>query len=461
MQKTDRTIIGLCTPLGSGAIALLRISGPKAIFITDKLSNLTSKKKLSACNTHTIHHAHIVDKENNSIDEVLILLMKQPNTFTGEETIEITCHNNQFIINAIIEEYISLGAYSAGPGEFSRQAVLNNKMDFVQAEAINELIHANNQTELKKALSQLKGTLSNFVYQIEEKILLMLSLSQASFEFIEEDEMDLFPSINAHLTELLNVFTKVKICFNAQKQIREGIRISLIGTVNSGKSSLFNCLIEQERAIVTDIPGTTRDVIEAGSYYKDGYVTFVDTAGIRKTNEKIEKIGIDNSYKQAALSDIILLIFDGSRPIIEYEKILYKDIYKKYKNKILFIQTKSDLKYHKKSLPLINVNPDIVISSQTKDNIDYLRSLLNKKIKTLFQGTSQLPFLLNKRHYSLLLKVENILQEVASIMKKKPIAYELISHNLNDALHLLSEVTGKTASEAAMDKIFQEFCIGK
>ncbi|PKN03284.1 tRNA uridine-5-carboxymethylaminomethyl(34) synthesis GTPase MnmE, partial [Candidatus Dependentiae bacterium HGW-Dependentiae-1] len=287
--NTD-AIVALCTPQGSGALALLRISGDNAVEIATNMSALASGQTLIELPTHTIHFGSVVDNAGTTIDQVLFLLMRAPKTFTGHDTVEITCHNNPFIIDSIIQQALTHGARLAQPGEFTKQAVLNNKVDLVQAEALNELIHANTQIGLKKALAQLEGTLSAELAMIEKLLLKALTLSEASFEFLD-DETVFDEQIIQCVNSVCSVITTLKTQFDQQQQIRQGLRIAIIGSVNAGKSSLLNALLKKERAIVTPIAGTTRDTVEAGIYRHGTYLTLVDTAGLRVTDDSIEQEG--------------------------------------------------------------------------------------------------------------------------------------------------------------------------
>ena len=311
----NETIIAQCTPQGTGAIALLRLSGDNTFAIADAISKLPGNKIISALPTHTIHYGWVVDKNGAHIDQVLFLLMRAPHTFTGDDTVEITCHNNPFIIQNITQAALAAGARLAQEGEFSRRAVSNNKIDIIQAEAINDLIHANTQLTLKQSLSQLEGSFSHWVVSIEKQLIKALALSDASFEFLDEENMEFSTQIKEIIDAVLTTITNLKNTFNQQQQIRNGIRIAIIGSVNAGKSSLFNALLNQERAIVTNIAGTTRDAIEAGLYKNGNYWTLIDTAGLRTTDDIVEQLGISRSHEEAHKADIILLVFDGSQQL--------------------------------------------------------------------------------------------------------------------------------------------------
>lgn len=453
------TIVAQCTPRASGAIALLRISGPQAFSIASHCALLSSGNMLSAVPTHTIHHGWVINAHGTKLDEVLFLAMHAPRTFTGEHTVEITCHNNQFLIELLIERIIECGARPAQAGEFTRAAVENNKIDLLQAEAINELIHANSQQGLRHALDQLRGTLSHHLAQLETQVLRIIGLCEASFEFLEED-VDFSDKVSDAFQSIFITLTGLKKSFDQQHLVRQGVRIALVGTVNAGKSSLFNALIGKNRAIVTNIAGTTRDVIEAGSYHEGLYRTFIDTAGLRTTDDIIEREGIERSYHEAQQADLVLLVNDASRLLTDAEKEIYSTLLTRYPTKILFIHNKTDaLNPHAFTLFNSYSVPTISVSTQTGEGLEMLHRTITQAIEKLMTQT-ECPFLLNKRQISLLISFESKLQEAAQFLEK-PIQYELLAYHLKDALAVLTELTGKSVSEKAMDMIFRDFCVGK
>lgn len=463
----DQTIIAQCTPKGSGAVALLRMSGQDTIKIADKISKLASGKKLSDFPSHTIQYGWIVDEQNNHIDQVLFLIMHAPKTFTGQNTIEVTCHNNPFIIEQIIERAITAGARISKNGEFTKRALLNDKIDLIQAEAVNELIHANTAYALKQSLAQVEGSFSKWISTIEKDLVKALAFAQASFEFIDEEDLEFGTHIKTIIQNTLATTDSLKKTFDQQQQIRQGIRIAIIGSVNAGKSSLFNTLLNKDRAIVTNIAGTTRDSIEAGLYNNGNYWTLIDTAGLRQSNDVIEQIGIKRSFEEAQQADIILLVLDQSRTSSDQEYNVYNQLIKKYINKIILIRNKSDLPYTNyknqhiaekinKPLPIKN---SITISIKTKENIYLVEHAIQNKIDALFQNIDS-PFLLNQRQFNLLLNLEQKLREILPKLNND-IQYELLSYHLNDALTHLSELTGKSISKACMDAVFRNFCVGK
>ena len=456
-SRDEETIIAQCTPQGSGAIALLRACGTNALSIISSISKLGSGKTIENVPTHTIHYGHVVNEQGSTIDHVMFMVMHGPKTFTGQHTVEITCHNNPFIVAQIIDRAIAHGARYAQEGEFTRRAFLNNKIDLIQAEAINELIHANTQLALKKSLAMLEGSFSHWVTALEDELYKALALSEASFEFIDE-EISFGPQIAQRLTQTLASIATIKTTFDQQQQIRQGIRIALIGSVNAGKSSLFNALLKQERAIVTNIAGTTRDVIEAG-LQKDGNAwTLIDTAGLRSTDDVIEQEGIRRSLSEAKKADIIILVYDSARPMTQQEHEIYQQVLHEHANKVIVVRNKIDLPSYTDLQTPQNV-PVIAATNTMQNTIDQLADLISKKIAVLFASIDS-PFLLNKRQFKLLLSIEQRLQEVLPMLQGT-IAYELVSYHLKDILETLSELSGKTVSERGMDTVFREFCVGK
>ncbi len=455
INPETQTIIAQCTPRGSGAIALLRLSGPEALNIATKLSRLPNNKTIDAVPTHTIHAGHVIDQDNSVVDHVMFLIMHGPRTFTGEDVVEITSHNNQFIVQDIIALAIKHGARLAREGEFCKRAVMNDKMDLIQAEAINELIHANTQLALKQSLAQVKGSLSQWIINIEQDLLKALAFCQASFEFIDEEDMEFGDQIKDIINNTSVTIDQLKISFDQQQRIRQGIRIAIIGSVNAGKSSLFNALLQKDRAIVTHIAGTTRDVIEAGMYKEQNYWTLIDTAGLRNTDNIIEQEGIERSLKEAQSADIILLVIDASREMNAQEKNIYQKIANEHPDKIITIFNKSDLP----NITDFTCKKAINVSTTENVNIAHVEQAIEQKIEQLLSSIAS-PFLLNKRQFNLLLNVEQKLQQTLPLFTNN-IAYELLSIHLQDAIAELSALTGKSVSEDAMDKVFREFCVGK
>ena len=451
----EKSIIAQSTPAGKGAIALLRLSGVDAFTLADHFAVLPDHKVLSAQKTHTIHYGWVVDEQGSKIDQVLFLVMRGPHTFTGEDVLEITCHNNPFIIEMILQQAIRHGARLAQPGEFTRRAFENKKIDLLQAEAINELLCAQTEMALKKSLAQLEGSMSHWIAQIEKQLVKAYAWSEASFEFLD-DEGDFGATIKQQLQGVVATIEQVKKTFDVQQQIRQGFRIALIGSVNAGKSSLFNRLLQQERSIVTDIAGTTRDTVEAGLYRNGNHWTLIDTAGLRQTHDVIEQAGIQRSFDEAHKADIIILAIDSSRHMTSEEQAVYEDLLARHAHKIIVVCTKAD---KPRVVMPRGFEQAIMLSSSTGQNCGQLEQAIESKITMLLQK-SDAPFLLNKRQYSVLLVLEQQLTTVLPMLEDS-IHYELVSYHLREMLEQVSALTGKSVSEAAMDMVFKEFCVGK
>ena len=461
LTSEEQPIIALCTPRGSGALALLRITGIDVFTVADAFVSLASGQKLTAVASHTIQYGSVVCSQNRSIiDTALFLIMRSPRTFTGQDTLEITCHNNHLIIDKIIQAAVVVGVRLAQPGEFSRRAVLNGKIDLLQAEAIAELIGAQTELALKRSLEQLAGSFSNHLARLEEQLIEVIGLCQASFEFLDEEQRDF--SFDHLVTEKLQLLEreiiKLKQNFNLQKQIKEGIKIALIGSVNVGKSTLFNALVGKDRALVSSIAGTTRDSIDAQILVEGNFWSLTDTAGLRQTGDILEQQGIERSWNEAGLSDLILLVFDASRSLTLEEQKLYTQIIETYPDKIICVATKIDqalpqLSFDTKALPLCRV------FAQQGQGLTELKKVIVDKVQQLF-ATQQSPFLLNERHFHLICQVEQILQP---FLDQEPgtFQYELMIFSLHSALEQMCQLTGKNLNERIMDKIFGDFCIGK
>ncbi len=457
LTSLQQTIVALCTPQGSGAIGLIRLSGDDVFDIVKRCSKLASGASLDAVTTHTIHYGWVVDQNGKHLDQVLFLVMRGPKTFTGQNVVEITCHNNPFLIDVLLRRMLECGARLAGNGEFTQRAVMLGKIDLIQAEAINDLIHAQTAASLQYSLAQLEGSLSSWIGRIEQSVLEMMAFCEGSFEFLDE-EMEFSDHIAVRLKDLIQHVEKLLASYPKQQYIKQGVRVALIGSVNAGKSSLFNCLLDKKRAIVTPVAGTTRDTIEAGVFKEQEFITFVDTAGIRQTDDVIEKEGIDRSLQEAAGSDLILLVLDSSWSLSEDVRSVYQKIIDQYRDKIILVHNKMDQKTTDNQLQYSGAQ--LSVSASEHKNIDQLYHIVFEKIQQL-KGSHKIIGLLNQRQYELLARFLKDLQAIQSMVHVRRIDYELVSCRLKDALMLLSEMTGRSVSEAALDKVFQTFCVGK
>jgi tRNA modification GTPase len=460
LSHDEQIIIAQCTPSGPGALALLRITGVGAAAFVDQFCSLTSGALLAELPTHTIHYGTVIDNEGSIVDRVLFLLMQGPRTFTGQETVEITCHNNQFIIEEIIHTAITYGARLAEPGEFSKRAVLAGKIDIAQAEAIVEVIHAHTQKGIQLAMEQLAGSLSHHITSLYNELMTALAYCQGSFEFVEEEDMEFGTFIREKVAHILRAIESLNGNNARSKQIRQGVRIALIGAVNAGKSSLFNAIIGTNRAIVSPTAGTTRDVIEAGIYQNGVCWTLIDTAGIRETNEQIEQEGINRSLHEAKTADVILLAIDSTRSLTTLEQKTYEQLYKDFQHKIIIVHTKNKAN----SIPAhfdIDTNAiQLCTTIEDRGTINVLTDTLRSYVQTAFFSTTS-SFLLSKRQHQLLSVLQRHLKDTMEILNKDHIAYELVACHLSDALANVAELTGKSISEEAMNRVFEQFCVGK
>ncbi|MFA6262847.1 MAG: tRNA uridine-5-carboxymethylaminomethyl(34) synthesis GTPase MnmE [Candidatus Babeliales bacterium] len=466
LTDDEQTIVALCTPRGSGALALIRLSGIDALIVADGIARLSSGVVIEEVASHTIHHGFVIDRSEPNpsvIDEVLFLVMHGPKTFTGQHTVEISCHNNPFVIDRIITVALQAGAHSARPGEFSKRAFLNNKIDLVQAEAINELINAPTEMAVKQSMATVRGSLSQHVHEIERLLCDLMSYVEASFEFLEEEQQDLALTTNI-IERLVHVRTKIadlRLQFTSQKLVKEGVRIVLAGSVNAGKSTLFNTLLNQERAIVADHAGTTRDSIESGLYYKGYFWSLVDTAGLRETSDLIEQKSIERSLHEAASADVIVLVIDVTRTHTDCEVAYYRNLCALYANKIIVAMNKIDVIQNSLRTDLLTdfALERVFVSAQERKGIDALTTAIEKKVAVLFATVSS-PFLLNQRQFNLLTEIERGLEFIAN-SDSATIDYEVVAYQLKHLLEKISELTGRNVAERVLDTIFDNFCVGK
>ncbi|MDQ5890264.1 MAG: tRNA modification GTPase MnmE [Candidatus Dependentiae bacterium] len=460
-MKVIDTIIASCTAPGAGALALLRLDGPAASVIAQSIARTKRHDSLVAAATHTIIYGHIVDEDGASIDQVLFLVMRAPRTFTGNEIIEITCHNNPFIVEAILARACAGGARYARPGEFTQRALLNGKIDMLQAEALHDLITAPSCAAARKSLAQLEGSLSQAVLQIEERLFALAVMIEASFEFSEEEHIDLdFDAIvRERLAETLQFIEALCAGQGSLQHVREGVKIALVGTVNAGKSTLLNTLIGRNRAIVSDRPGTTRDSIEAGMSVGGYTWTYIDTAGIRETADTIEQEGIIRTHQAAAGADVVLVVCDGSVEPSREVGDEYAQLLAEYASRGMLVLTKAD-----KGPVFLNI-PDVGavtfrISAQTGTGVEQLKNEIFMRVKAAYESVNT-PFILNQRQLALVYDVKVKLLEVQVACASPRPAYELIAAGVHDILRLVTELSGRSVTEQVMDKLFSTFCIGK
>jgi tRNA modification GTPase len=448
------TIAAISTALGVGAISIIRVSGNDAIKIVNSIFNgadLTKQK------SHTIHYGYIMDK-NKKVDEVLVSIMKAPKTFTAEDVVEINCHGGIITTNQILELLLENGVRLAEPGEFTKRAFLNGRIDLTQAESVMDLINAKTKMAKDMALKGLTGNISDLVRKLRDEILKILSNIAVNIDYPEyQDEEQITRELIE--TKIKDYKTKIETIINNAKEgriVKEGIKTLIIGKPNVGKSSLLNRLINEEKAIVTDIAGTTRDIVE-GKVILDGIeLNIIDTAGIRDTKNKIEKIGVEKTKKLIPEADLILFLLNNNELISSKELDLLKKI--KHKN-VIVVVNKIDLK-EKINLEEVKDYPIVKLSVLNNKGIVDLKN----KIKELFNlekiQTQDLTYLSNARQLSIFKEILNIIENI-EVSIKNNIEIDMIEIDLKRIWMLLGEVIGETFDDQIIDEMFKNFCLGK
>ncbi|KKQ33418.1 MAG: tRNA modification GTPase MnmE [candidate division TM6 bacterium GW2011_GWF2_37_49] len=462
LTEDQLAIVALSTPQGSGAIAVIRFSGQNVFDVVNKIARISSGKNVIDLPTHTIHHGFIIDDEKSStvVDEVLFFLMRAPKTFTGQDIIEISSHNNPFIIEKIIQVACKNGARQARHGEFCKRAFLAGKINLIQAEAINELINAQNEVALEKSMAQISGTLSSFLMKLEHDFVELLGFVEASFEFLTEEQSDinLNQIIKTKSSYISERVIELKTNFNHQQQIRDGIKIVLLGSVNVGKSTLFNALLGKDRAIVSEVEGTTRDSIESNIYKDGAFWTFIDTAGLRQTSDFVEQEGIQRSILEAEKADIVLLVVDLSQKMHDELWKSYQKILDKHAKKIIVVLNKID-KAANEYFTYFQHDVIVRVSAEQRIGIEDLKCVVQQKVKNMIENRSA-NFLLNQRQARLIneisIKLDSIVNEYLNSVE-----YELMAYKIKEILELMSELNGRDVGERVLDSVFNSFCIGK
>ncbi|MBO5929997.1 MAG: tRNA uridine-5-carboxymethylaminomethyl(34) synthesis GTPase MnmE [Clostridia bacterium] len=453
---TNETIAAIATPHGTGGISVIRISGPDSIAVCDKIFCAKSGKSLINVKSHTIHYGFIKDGDT-VIDEVLVSVMRTPNTFTREDTVEINCHGGLVVTEAVLACVMKNGAALAAPGEFTKRAFLNGRLDLSQAEAVIDIINSPSSLALSAAANQLGGSLSDEINQQRDNVLEVLAKINANLDYPEEDLeeyaredlLDDLVNTQAALDALLTTANRGKL-------LRDGIDTVICGKPNVGKSSILNLLARDSRAIVTDIAGTTRDVIEERITLGSVVLNVFDTAGIHETEDKIESLGIDKSKEYINKATLVLFVVDASSPLSCEDKAIFASI--KDKNVIILLN-KSDLGVT--SFENIFENTDqCTISALTGDGLDALSAMIEEKFRLGEIAAENRAIITNIRHKEALTNANaSILRAIDAL--KSDVPYDLLSIDVLDCAAHLGEITGKTVSEEVVDKIFARFCLGK
>lgn len=459
MKEFD-TICAIATALGEGGIAIIRVSGDKALDIVDKIFNAKNGKTIKEMQSYTMRYGYIIDFENKElVDEVIVSYMKGPRSFTAEDTIEINCHGGVTSTNKVLETVIKAGARLAEPGEFTKRAFLNGRIDLSQAEAVMDLITAKTELAMKSALMQSSGSLSQEINKLNQYLLNVLALIEYAVDFTEDDE-EIDPTIPIRVMESLDkaIVDMDILLKNADegKIIRDGLSVAIVGKPNVGKSSLLNTLLKEKRAIVTDVAGTTRDVIEEYINLDGIPVKIIDTAGIRETEDIVEKIGVEKSKEKIQQADLVLMVLDSSRQLENEDREIIEAVKDK---KTVVILNKIDLE-NKLDRDVLKVFNDVIeISAKEKVGIDGLKNTIKNMF---FDGRidSESLIISNSRHKQALIRAKENTQE-AYIRVKNNEFLDLVSIFVTSGLKALGEITGTELEEDLVNKIFSEFCCGK
>ena len=447
------TIAAISTSLGVGAISIIRVSGPDSIKI---VNSLFKGKDLTKVDSHTIHYGHIIYK-NEIIDEVLVSIMKAPKTFTTEDIVEINSHGGISTTNKVLELLLTNGARLAEPGEFTKRAFLNGRIDLIEADGIMNIIASKTDKARKQSINQLSGKVSNRIKSLRDKLIAIIANIEVNIDYPEYEDIEEVTTdkVKPSLQEFENELNKIIEKSVEGKIINQGINVGIFGRPNVGKSSLLNSLLEEEKAIVTDIEGTTRDIVE-GTINVNGIVlNIIDTAGIRETDNIVEKIGVEKSKTIMDSCDLSILILNNNEPLTEEDLNIIEKI-KTKKNIILINKIDLENKLDISKIP----NNYLKISALQSQGIEELK----QKILDLFNlgeiETEDLTYLSDARSISLLNKAKNFIEEsIISIEKEEPI--EMVEMNIKEAWNTLGEIIGETYKEELLDELFSRFCLGK
>ena len=476
-MNQEECICALATPAG-GAIGIIRLSGSNAITITDKIFQSANGKSLEEAKPYTLHYGEIKDKDGNTIDDVLVSVFRAPHSYTGENSTEISCHGSRYILQQVLHRFTEVGCRQAEPGEYTRRAYLNGKMDLSQAEAVADLIASTNKATHKMALSQLKGHFSNELSLLREKLLKMTSLLELELDFSDHEELEFADrsDLQALAEEINHKITTLAHSFETGNALKQGVAVAIVGKTNVGKSTLLNRLLHEEKAIVSDIHGTTRDVIEDTTLIDGITFRFIDTAGIRKTDDVVENIGIERTFQKMEEAKIVIWLLDEQPSASEIEEMKQKNQGKKLlvvfnkmdkleNDKLAFDKfthscgsdsSESEASEGDSSEP----EAPLFISARTGENVSSLEQAL-VKAADIPEITENDVIITSARHYEALLRAHNSLSRVLESMEMG-MSGDIIAEDLKMVLEELGEITGRQiSSQETLNNIFKHFCIGK
>jgi tRNA modification GTPase len=454
------TIAAISTPSGEGAIAIVRLSGEEAISIADQLYR--GKKKLSEVESHTIHYGYLFDKETNQkVEEVMISVMKAPKTFTKEDIVEINCHGGLVSVNRVLKLVLNNGVRLAEPGEFTKRAFLNGRIDLSQAEAVMDLIRSKTEKAMNVALNQMEGRLSKLITKLRQTLLETIAHVEVNIDYPEYDAEEMTHQLlNEKLTYVKEQIQQLLMTAEQGKILREGLSTVIIGRPNVGKSSLLNSLVHENKAIVTDIPGTTRDVIEEYVNVRGVPLKLIDTAGIRETEDIVERIGVERSRKVLKEADLILLVLNNGESLSKEDRQLFEAV---HGMNVIIIVNKIDLEQQinmDEVLLIAKEHPVITTSLLEEQGIDRLEQAIQNLFFNTGVETSDISYVSNSRHIALLTQAKKTIDDsLTGIDTGLPI--DMVQIDITRSWELLGEIIGDTVSESLIDQLFSQFCLGK
>ena len=455
----DETIVAIATPLGEGGLAVLRLSGAHAFAIADKCFSPVGKSSLkpSAAPTHTIQYGKII-RDGNVIDEVLLAVLRAPRTFTREDTVEISCHGGILPAKLVLDTLLTNGARLAEPGEFTKRAFLNGRIDLAQAEAVADVIHSRTELALAAANEQLAGKLSQRINKLRDDLMLTLAHVEAHIDFPDEDiSPDTKEKLLQRLEDGISFMDELLRTANEGQILRRGIRAAIIGRPNAGKSSLLNQLLGRDRAIVSPIAGTTRDTIEETANIRGLPVIFIDTAGLREARDEIEVEGIRRSRESLASAEFILHVLDASEPLTSADEIYLKEFADK---KRILVCNKTDLPV---KLEVRSQNSEVRmvdVCSLSGNGIENLKDAIKSLVWAGEIKAEMLQVAINSRHQDALNRARFTARQATDALRAD-VTLELVAMDLRIAANAVGEIVGKTTTEDLLDSIFSAFCIGK
>ena len=459
----EECICALATPAG-GAIGIIRLSGAQAIEITDKIFTPANGKSLVDAKPNTLHYGEVKDKEGNTIDDVLVSVFKAPHSYTGENSTEISCHGSRYILQQVLQRLIEVGCRQAEPGEYTRRAFMNGKMDLSQAEAVADLIASTSAGQHRLALSQMRGGFSRELAELRNQLLHFTSLMELELDFSDHEELEFADrsELRTLADHIEQVISKLAQSFSVGNAIKNGIPVAIIGETNAGKSTLLNALLNEDKAIVSNIHGTTRDVIEDTININGQLFRFIDTAGIRETSDTIEALGIERSFKALDQAQIVILMYDLTRDLKDFETF-YQEIAPRLTNKsVILAMNKCDV-LPASSLPTFSFPTEgwhqIAISAKGKLHIAELQQLLTEvsSIPTLHQSDI---IVTNARHFEALTHALEAIHRVQEGLNSS-LSGDFLSQDIRECIFFISDIAGEVTNDMVLQNIFQHFCIGK